>query len=284
MMTDHTPVEEFSPLHNLIFSVSTDAVGEMTQSDFQKFLQQVQELTSSTFERMKSLSQEFFELKNRNLEQEEKIALLYENMDKQSNSMLKDDKKNYRSFCEKKYYSFWKKLDSNSQEFLITAHFIFDRTKSTNADFSPVIIEFCRVFENEMLEKIFKQFIQHQASSPRILSYQFKVFEKAKNAIDKQKTTSSFFLSSMDMLKLLSHMSKKYNCDSIEKALQIHISTQGFDTNKISNKQNFIEPAKNYIDIYRNGAAHPHFFEETCAEECKEKTIKYVDLFLSAKK
>lgn len=123
MMTDHTPVEEFSPLHNLIFSVSTDAVGEMTQSDFQKFLQQVQELTSSTFERMKSLSQEFFELKNRNLEQEEKIALLYENMDKQSNSMLKDDKKNYRSFCEKKYYSFWKKLDSNSQEFLESVNY-----------------------------------------------------------------------------------------------------------------------------------------------------------------
>ena len=246
-------------------------------------MQKLKKCGKDTYDKMKKLSQEFTELSKKNLALEEKITLLYENLDRQREAMLDYDVETYRKSCVEQYKKIWNELEENSREFLITATYLYERSLSQDTDFSPVIIEFCRVFENELLEKIFVEFIEHQADLNRLITYQNRIFSKIGNAVNSKLNNNTFFLSSMDMLKLLSFMGNKYNSNCCEKELQKHIRNKGFDTSKISNRSKFIEPAKNYVNNYRNKAAHPQYMKEMKAEECKEKTKSLVTKFLDAK-
>ena len=152
-----------------------------------------------------------------------------------------------------------------------------------NADFSPVILEFCRIFENEMLAKIFTEFINEQAEQ-KPLSVENKDFDKVKKAVDSQRKYNNFFLSSMDMLKLLSYMNRSYINNCYEEKLKEQIEEKGFDTSKLSDKKGFINPGKNYVNSYRNEAAHPNLMALDAANSCMEETEKLVNQFLSARK
>lgn len=276
-----SPITEYGPLYSLIMS-SPEDVNDWSTERLNDYFKTLRECGKDTYDRMKELSREFTVLREKNLELEETVTLLHQNLDQQRAAMQEGDVEMYRMICKEQYKSFWEDLDSASQEFFVTAHYLYERSKAQNTDFSPVIIEFCRIFENELLEKIFKEFVTHQATLNRVFTYQNFVFKKVTNAISAEKNNGFFFLSSMDMLKLLSCMGRTYN-NGYEKELQEHLYRNGFDTDKISNKINFIDPAKAYVNNFRNQAAHPNFLKEAVASACKDQTDNLVNRFISAK-
>ena len=278
---NNTPSEIFESLFDLINS-SPEKIDDWTEEQWTIFIKQLHMKGKETYDKMHELSEEFTSLRDKNLELEDMILLLHENLDKQKENMTNADITNSRKICSKIYSDFWNELDSVSQEFFVTAHYLYERSKSQNADFSPVIIEFCRIFENELLVKVFKGFIQTLATSSRLLSYQNSIFNKIYTAIDSQNNNGFFFLSSMDMIKLLSHMNRTFNNNTYEKELQNYICRKGFDIVKISNRNHFIKPAKDYVNDYRNEAAHPNFLHEDTAADCKEMTRILIEQFLNA--
>ena len=244
---------------------------------------ELQSIGKETYEKMKQLSQEFEILKNKNIEFEEKIKLLHENIDKQYATLMDGDIDTYFSRCENKYKSFWNDLDDNSRKFFATAHYLMDKSKSYKTDFSPVIIEFCRIFENEMLEKIFKQFVLHQATLSKVTSYSIPCFGRIEKAVNDQRDRSFFFLSSTDMLNILGCMNRNFKVIGYEQLLQNHIRRNKFNLREVSDRNQFIKPAKEYIDSFRNEAAHPKFLQEDDASQCEIKTKELVGTFLDAR-
>lgn len=278
-----TPSEAFASLYNMLMS-SPDDPNEWTVEQWGEFSKSIRETGKDTYVKLQSLSDEYISLREKKIELEELVRLLHDNLDKQREEMTKGDISTYREDCEDIYKSFWKELDNDSQDFLITAHYLFDRSLSLKTDFSPVILEFCRVFENELLKKIFNDFIHTQARRNRFLSYHVGVFSKIDNAINTQSQSGYYFLSSMDMVKTLSYMNNSYTNNSYEKVLQDFIRQKGFDTTKISDRSSFINPAKLYVNELRNEAAHPNYLQENRAIECKDKTKTLVGRFISAKR
>lgn len=281
-MENNTPSIVFNSLFELIMSADTD--GEWSKEQWLEYSKELQKYGVDTYNKLQILTNEFKELQDRKLELEETIKLLYDNLDKQRGAMLEGDIKNHRDACKKQYSNFWNDLEYESQEFFVTAHYLYERSKAQDTDFAPVVIEFCRIFENEMLQKIFTGFIRNQAMLGRILTYKEPVYDKAKKAVYSQNRKGHFFLSSMDMLKLLSHVNGTYNNDSYEGELQYYIKTKGFNTHKISDRSQFIKPGEDYVSKYRNEAAHPNYMKETSAEKCLEETEKLVQKFLDARK
>lgn len=281
-MENNTPIGAFESLYDLIMTIPEDS-SEWSMKQWEDFGKKIKEQGKDTYNRLQSLSKEFTELREKQLELEDTIKLLHQNLDQQRAAMLDGDVKSHRKVCAEIYQAFWNDLDKNSQEFFITAHYLYDRSKAQQTDFSPVIIEFCRIFENEMLQKIFTDFIQKQASNNRLLSYSNRLFIKVENAISSHSNEGSFFLSSMDMIKLLSLMNRRFNGNCYEQALQHHIRREGFDTLKISDRQSFVNPGKKYVNEFRNEAAHPNYMKEQAATNCKEMTERLINTFLSSK-
>lgn len=282
-MESNTPIAAYESLYNLIMT-SPENPSDWSMQQWGEFAKKIKESGKDTYDKLQSLSKEFTELREKNLELEDTVKLLHDNLDQQRAAMSKDDVVSHRSVCKDQYSSFWNDLDPNSQEFFITAHYLYERSKAQQTDFSPVIIEFCRIFENEMLVKVFTEFIQKQARLNRLMSYHNKLFSKVENAVNIQNRDGSFFLSSMDMLKLLSYMNRSFSDNCYEKELQTHIRRKGFDTRKIADRQGFIEPGKAYVNDFRNEAAHPNYMQEPVATECMNQTSTLVKRFLDAQK
>ena len=275
-------VSEFGSLFELIMSSPQDA-SEWSTDQLNDYFSKLRHCGQETYEKLKILTDEFNALRERNLDLDDKVQKLHENLDQQRAAMRQGDVNTYEEVCRREYIAFWDDLDNDSQEFLITAHFLYNRCEGQNTDFAPVIIEFCRVFENELLKKIFSNFIQRQAGFRHTPSYQNSIFSKITKAVDKQRSSGYFFLSSMDMVELLELMNQYFNTYSYEWKLKKHILDNGFDTTKLSDSEHFISPAKDYVKHYRNRAAHPRYLYSHHAEECKNKTNDLVGQFISAK-
>lgn len=277
-----SPIEAYGPLYNLIMSAPKD-VTSISNEQMACFIRELQECGRDTYDKMQNLSKEFESLREKNLELEETVKLLHDNLDKQRAAMTEGDVESHRNACADIYSSFWNELDFDSQEFFITAHYLYERSQAQNTDFSPVIIEFCRIFENELLEKIFDDFIQEQARRNRMLSYSNRVYVKVENAINSQNSDGNFFLSSMDMLKLLAVLNRRFSGNCYEKELQDYTRRHGFDNDRLSDRNGFIGPAKSYVNDFRNTAAHPNFMREAVATECRSQTSALVSQFIAAK-
>lgn len=61
----------------------------------------------------------------------------------------------------KNWFDYYDLLESKSQKYLPEAEFIFDQiSKLNNPDYSPFILQYCRALENELLNKIFRAYVQ----------------------------------------------------------------------------------------------------------------------------
>lgn len=115
-----SPIDEYGQLYNMIMSIPDDLT-EWSEDQLKTHMQKLKKCGKDTYDKMKKLSQEFTELSKKNLELEEKITLLYENLDRQREAMLDYDVETYRKSCVEQYEKIWNELEENSREFLITA-------------------------------------------------------------------------------------------------------------------------------------------------------------------
>lgn len=276
------PQSDFISLFEIIKSLPEDP-SSLSTNEITQYFQKLKHSGESAFLSLQSLHREFNNLKNSNADLERTIAELQQNLDRQYGELSEGDLTAYQNTCSELYKPFWSALDDTSKKFFVTAHCLYEKSRAYQMDYSPVIIEFCRVLENEMQKKIFKSFIEERARSGALITYKNKSFEKIKEEIGEQKKYGHYFLSAMDMLTSLSFMDHAYTEPCCEKELRQHIQQAGFDVAKVSDKEHLIEPGKRYVNNYRNQAAHPNIMDQSKADRCIEQTSKLVKRFLSAK-
>lgn len=227
----------------------------------------------------------FEAIKKQNLEMDEMIRLLSDRIDELSNNITDGDRDFYTAICRQEYSSFWDKLDQLSKEFLVTAAYIFGQLRRYNGDFSPYVIELTRIFENELKQRIFIDYIQSLASAvPTVTDsrvtapgYQYKVFMKIKRAFNRQRNGQPYFLSASDMLDALKNLSVSGNYGYMQSLYDLLV-TNGGNVQDLSDTQ-YLNRAQTYIVTYRNEAAHPNIMAEHMAESCNTETKDIVGRF-----
>ena len=271
--------EIYSPLMELIEDLYT-----ASDTDRDIIIEKLYGLGKQTQRDLEQLDQEFQDLRRKNGELEEILQELYANLDKQKAQMQEGDIQYHRMICSDIYKDFWNALDEDSQEFYVTAHYIYDKIKSKKGDFSPVIIEFCRIFENELQAKIYKEYVETLSQrNPPIIDLD-KSYSNLSKAVDDKKRKGKYFLSSTDMinylaaLRTVSSSRSGYNHDMRE-----YLSQRDWDTVSLSD-ESFEQQSHDYVENYRNEAAHPNMMDEKVAMKCKEKTKKIVKKFIQCEK
>ncbi len=69
----------------------------------------------------------------------------------------------------------WEKLEEESKRFLPTGEFLFKQLgQQEDADYAPVMIEYCRTLENEMFSKMFKGYIYSLIKHRTVVNKTFK--------------------------------------------------------------------------------------------------------------
>ena len=280
-----TPSERFSPILKIINEADeiNDNPNYTAEEKNEHLMEIIRRAKQNLSQLISDLDNEFQEQRKKIGELEEIVQSLYANLDKRKDLMNKDDISIHRYICKEIYKDFWELLDRDSQEFFVTAHYIFDCIKSKNGDFSPVILEYCRVFENELQTKIYIDYVGSLSDkNPPIIDLDSE-YDSLKKAAEHNKAKGSFFLSSTDMIKYLAALRNKglrsgYNCD-----MRSYLKKRNWDTDSLSDNE-FERQSRDYINNYRNEAAHPNLLDEKTANKCADKTKKIVKKFIFCEK
>tara|TARA_B110000046_G_C12990352_1_gene397583 strand:+ start:60 stop:1889 length:1830 start_codon:yes stop_codon:yes gene_type:complete len=147
---------------------SKDKVLKQMQSD----IQVIKATTSRTEEKIDSLLKILTQLSNDFISIKKSTALTDEKLLKLTIELeenLKLVKENnfssiakYEKVLEKIFAFEWDKFETLSKSFLPTAEFLFDElSKFEHPDLSPFILQYCRALENEILQKVFRNYVQN---------------------------------------------------------------------------------------------------------------------------
>ena len=88
---------------------------------------------------------------------------MYRSIDERLGSLQKDRRTIEDLIKEiQSWFHFWHLLEKESQQFLPMAEYLYDELHNLeNPDFSPFIVQYCRVVENELWKKIFIAYHDH---------------------------------------------------------------------------------------------------------------------------
>ena len=219
---------------------------------------------------------EITELKEKNKELEDENAKLKEENRKLKayiKSMSAGDCKISTAACKKDYEQYWELLEEDSQKFLVTSYFVLRRIKGTNADFSAVVISLCKPYETEIRRKIFLPFIIEQSKLP--------ILEKdggyLRTAVEDYKNGKDVFM--LFKIMILSLRKPKFPV-SYEQRLHAELYKNKWNL-KVFESKEFTTESIDYMEKYRNHAAHINFVEEQFAIDCKITTKKMLFKLIS---
>lgn len=220
---------------------------------------------------------EITELKEKNEELEDENAKLKEENRKLKvyiKSMSAADYRISTAACEKEYGAYWELLEEESRKFLVTSYFILRKTKGTNSDFSAVVVSLCKPYETEIKNKIFMPFIVEQSKLP-ILTRDAGLL---RTTVENYKTDSNAHISFKLMILCL--RKPKYPI-SYEQRLHDVLYKNKWNL-KVFESKDFTEESIDYMEKYRNFAAHIHLVEEQFAIDCKIATKEMLMKLISA--
>ena len=230
------------------------------------------------------LTNDFKQIKNLPRDIDEKIVRLNENLDSKLENLIKDQKQ-IEFYIEeiKRWFDFYDILEVKSQKYLPEAEFIFDHiSKLENPDYSPFILQYCRALENELLQKIFRAYVQslidknidiekdfawdfgRKESGKYNNDNTFKLAKHLKRCLSKYEEEWFFELGSMEVnLRYLTGR-------TVEKSPLLQ-DLKSFVLNRF--KQEFLnieylDEIKIIIRDYRNQSAHPNLIGT-------EKAVKF---------
>ena len=270
-------------IQDLIFEFNSilDFVKKQAESGLEEFIALEERLSSfgenlnnffiSSIEEIDRLKKE---LTAQKLEADEIIAKLNKKLEALSGTLTDGDYKLCSIACKKDYEQCWDLLEEDSKKFLITSYFIFKKISTTNSDFSSVVLCLCKPFENEIMKKIFIPFIIEESKLPIITVDTSKLRE----TIERYKNTNHLFLYIKIMLS--NFRPPKHN-NGYTQRLHNKLYKNSWNMRRLVYEP-FIAGSIEYMEKYRNTAAHIDIMEEQSATACKLETIKYVTHFLSA--
>ncbi len=154
---------------------------------------------------------------------------------------------------------FWKRLNDDSKRFLTTGELIFNSLKefkatfkSQDIDFSPVVLQFSKALEKELLLKVFEKAKNNK------LNIDNKYYQSYKNGeLDLTLGQMSYILKEI----------KKKNLSPIFNHILI-------DVPYFFNDFNFPKKLEKFIFRFRNKSAHTTPLTEEDCMECKKYLLK----------
>lgn len=258
-----------------------DFVNKCAESGLEEFIEISERLSSfgaklndflfSSLEEIAVLKKE---LNSQKLEADDIIQELKYKLKNLSASMSAADYKLCETACRSEYSTYWDLLEDESRQFLITSYFVMKKISSTKSDFSAVILCLCKPFENELRKKIYESFIIEQSKLPYIP----KDRSKLREGIEYYQQHQTVYLPIKILLVNLAP--PKYPI-SYQQRLHDELYNSGWDMQKITTKR-FVDRSVDYMEKYRNIAAHTSVLGEQVAQSCKNETLKIMTHFLSA--
>ena len=226
----------------------------------------------------------------KDVEEEERAKIFQERIDQELRFLKKEflaeiDYENYEKGLRKIFGKSWDSLDQESRQFLITAEILLDvfrGVKDEKVDYAPVIVEYAKSLEQELVGKIFVKFKTHL---------------RDKNLI----SSEELFKSDWESLKLSPRNLKSFKktCEIFESYLKdqlpmtlgaawyiLHESSQDFSSRcnlffefknfvrdlKLADyvfSKGFIKGLQEFIEKYRNKAAHLDAMTMDQSKKCR---------------
>ncbi len=232
---------------------------------------------------------EFAKINTIRITEEERILDYYLRLDKITIQNKPDYQKRINQWLPD-----YSKLNALSLEYLLSAEFLFDALfKADTNDYSPFVLQYCRVVENELLKQLFVAFYQNTIITKNGSQIQTDYawdFVKA----NKNKDFANLFLQTTEpeamlakMLEYLKRMNdNSYSSSVLLSDFKIFIS-QYFDISIIL-QNDFIEKIDFIRENYRNKAAHPEKnmikLNLSEAQKCQSLVREILVLWLENKK
>jgi len=198
----------------------------------------------------------------------------------------------------KQLYHYYSLLDQNSLKFLFSAEFLFDEmSKIHDIDFSPIILQYCRTLENEILKKLFElyhldiyiryskediekiinndvDYVKKNLSKYNVDEY-IKNVNNFHNNLKKNKT--KYELGTMQyILSLLKDNGETLNHSTLLRDFKEY--TLRYFKEKLIQKE-YLMKIKLVTEEFRNKAAHPYVLNIDILNKSKEIIKEALDSF-----
>lgn len=221
---------------------------------------------------------------------EEKLLLIHSLLERKLDAVtaeLKDDLHAYVELLERSMLN-WGKLDPLSKDMLPLAEYLYDRLSPIqDVDFSPVILQYCRTLENEILKKIFISFSLYLYDAYPMLDgffaadYRLEVtakFAKACRA-QKGKPPEQIKYTFGEMTHVIRAALGQHGKQSpLLKEFVVFIGNRAETSFILSH--DFISRMKYIVDNFRNKCAHPYKLGADAADACKKRLPREIDELL----
>jgi hypothetical protein len=251
----------------------------LNADDINEKLRQIASLGRETLDCVDGLMTQFDKLKETMAETEEKLAQMREILDQLRSKVSSGDYDFSKTLCEQRYASVWPKLDETSKSFLITASYLCKKCVSESLDFSPMIVEMSRAYENELLVKIFRDFVNRNAQAAALPSAGGT--DALFKAVNDAKSGRPFFISLTQMIKIMKRLQNDRNTYGGRLYTELNA---GWDTSRLSD-YSFYQNGITYANDYRNRAAHPGVtLDEADAADCEQLSQSLLDHFIGSMK
>lgn len=249
-----------------------------------------------------NLNKEFVNIKNKPFEIEEKLTLFNKELDEKIKDLQNQNKGQLDKYIDlvKTWLSYdWEKLEYLSKQFLPSAEFIFSQLSDlTYTDYSPFIVQYCRALETELLNKVFKAYIDELKAKNTSIEVEFAWdFENKENGQPNNKNT----------LRFAKHIKKCLDLDRSQWFFELGTMEVNlrYLTGKTSKKSpiltdlkkflltyfeenilelEFLNELKRITNEYRNRAAHPNIITLDEAKKGRKEIQELLKQFLESYK
>ena len=226
---------------------------------------------------LSELSNDFKTIKSLPRDIDDKLSRMTESIDKKL-SIITAEQKQIDFYIQeiKKWFEYYELLEFNSQKYLPEAEYILDKISSLeNPDYSPFIIQYCRAFENELLNKIFRAYVQSILDRNMNIEIEFawdfqlkenrkpndeithNIVKRIRNFISKGKENWFFELGGMELIlrKLTgSTITKSPFLQDLNKFVLLKFNKELLNIH-------YLDEIKTIITDYRNQSAHPNLID-----------------------
>ena len=257
------------------------------------------------------LLEDFKNFKNESRDVEEKIVLMVSKLGKVEQSVDREELETYTDLCRSKYEN-WDEYDNLTRKFLPVSEILYSHLQKFNEpDYSPVILEMCRGFENELKQKVFCEFVRQYA-----ITHKDDLKEYLRN--DNSSTYYNVFTHQNEPVSLLTSTFQKKITSCINsikkhdnKPIVFTLGEMHFILEKVSNKTireksrllsdfyiylegitilsdflsiEYQRKISELVEEFRNKAAHPNFIRKEIMEDCRAKFPEEIDYLMDCLK
>lgn len=267
--------EEYAPMSAIITKLSSAS----SMEEVQGLVAELQSLSVAFEQKLSAFDEEFNRIKAEDEELHTKIEQLNALLDEKMRSVSKLDFANSIAVCKTKI-KFWDCLDTYSQKYLAMANYLLDvLSMHSNADYSPAVLEYGRTLENELVVKIYDDFIANRLSCEDDLP-EDNLYKDLRAAAINFTKYGNFQIPAQAMINYLSYMSDDIDSDYRD-AMIDYCDGRKIEYGKLSSNK-FVSRAAQIIKK-RNDAAHwGHTLPSHVARACQDDSHDALKIFINA--